>query len=229
MDICFFWICQNHDSMKSIPPWPLLIFLALSISSGSLTAAPATLGGSVFQTSPTYPKYNTGHLEFRDPSGKKWPVFFFGKPSTSGRLDLAPQKPLLRLSWTFDQRSQRLGDQSRRVLGELLTATNLPVVSLELTQITGLKPVTGNAGVSGKDLEGQVQGTLTLGKKIPIVGKAIFKFQDPKVDQRNPGVMVEILFTFSSADLELKQMTGPIDGRISLTAYRDAKPATMTP
>jgi polyisoprenoid-binding protein YceI len=189
---------------------PLIIaLLALA------AAAPAQEAATEYHVTSAFPKYVTADIEFRDPSGAKWPKFFYGKPANeSGRIVFDPAKPAANFALLYDQMAQDKGDQSRKVLGELphpLTA------ALTITAMGAIEPVAKSKDKSTHTAE--LAGTLEIaGRKIPVKAPASFRRHDGKGDEKNPALMLDAQFTIRAATLGLKA-PGDVAVRFGLTAY----------
>jgi hypothetical protein len=196
--------------------------LLLSLVGCALRAAEALAPPPTdFRVSSAFPKYITADIEFRDPSGKKWPNFFHGKPSTeAGYLRLGPGQPAAAFTLLCDKMAQEKGDQSRKVLGEMCAPDKPPVVTLT---VAGLGPIVSVAK-NGQDKAGQtaeLSGTLDVaGRKVPVKAAATFRHHR-KGDEKNLALMLDGQFTIKAADLGLKTLpaSAPIAVRFSLTAY----------
>ena len=203
------------------------ILLALSLPAAPAPAPPAP----VFRVISTFPKYHTADIEFRDPSGAKWPNFFYGKPATeTGFLNLTPAKPAATFTLLCDKMSQDRGDQSRKVLGELCTPEKFPTVTLTITAMTPPQ----DAPATGKDKGTQtteLTGTLDLaGRKIPIQATTKLRHHNGKGDEKNAALMLDGRLTLTAAELGLKSLpaTAPIQIRFGLTAYPPGAAAQTT-
>ena len=175
-----------------------------------------------FRVSSAFPKYITADIEFRDPSGAKWPNFFHGKPATeAGYIRLGPGQPAAAFTLFCDKMAQERGDQSRKVLGELSAPDKPPVVTLT---IAGMGPIV-SAAKSGKDKVGQtseLSGTLDVaGRKVPVKAATTLRHHSGKGDEKNRALMLDGKFTVKAADLGLKTLPAgaPIEVRFGLTAY----------
>ena len=75
------------------------MFLALFCTAVLHAAdAPAPAPLTDFRVTSAFPKYLTADIEFRDPTGAKWPNFFYGKPANdAGYIRLDAAKPAGRL------------------------------------------------------------------------------------------------------------------------------------
>ncbi len=205
----------------NVERWTFLLLFALSFLASLHAAAPAP-PAPVFRVISTFPKYNTADIEFRDPSGAKWPSFFYGKPATeTGFLNLTPAKPVATFTLLCDKMPQDKGDQSRKVLGEICTPEKSPTVTLTITAMTPPQ----DAPATGKDKGTQtteLTGTLDLaGRKIPINATTKLRHHNGKGDEKNAALMLDGRLTLTAADLGLKTLpaTAPIQIRFGLTAY----------
>lgn len=195
---------------------PVALFAAPAPPAPPTPAAPA-----FYRVISSFPKYVTTDVEFRDPSGVKWPNFFYGKPATdTGYINLDPAKPAAAFSVLCDKMAQANGDQSRRVLGDLCPAGQAPQVTLA---ITGMGPL--QAATNAKEKNTQVAdctGFLQIGAaKVPVRIAVSFRPHGGKGDEKNIALLVEGKFTLKAGDLGLKSLApgAPIEGRFGLTAY----------
>src|SRR5262245_43912168 len=116
-----------------------LAFAAAALTLGVLAAPAADTKGrrlpepaAVFRLRPDWPRHVTCDVEFRDPADVLWPTFFYGKPAAAGTFTFDPVEPQAAFRVTCNHRAQKHGDQSRRVLGELLGGDPGPVVTFEV-------------------------------------------------------------------------------------------------
>lgn len=213
----------SERSTLNVERWAFLLLLALSCLASLHAASPAPAPPApVFRVISTFPKYHTADIEFRDPSGAKWPNFFYGKPATeTGFLNLTPTMPAATFTLLCDKMSQDKGDQSRKVLGELCAPEKSPTVTLTITAMTPPQ----DAPATGKDKGTQtteLTGTLDLaGRKIPIKATTKLRHHNGKGDEKNAALFLDGRFTLTAADLGLKSLpaTAPIHIRFGLTAY----------
>ena len=69
---------------------------------------------TVFAVTSAFPKYVAADIEFRDPTGAKWPNFFHGKPATdSGVISLEAAKPAANFTLLCDKMAQDRGARPR--------------------------------------------------------------------------------------------------------------------
>ena len=212
-------------SPLNVERWAFLLLLTLSFLASLHAAAPASAPPApIFRVISAFPKYNTADIEFRDPSGTKWPSFFYGKPATeTGFLNLTPTKPAATFTLLCDKMSQDRGDQSRKVLGELCAPEKSPAVTLTITAMTPPQ----DAPATGKDKDkssqtSELTGTLELaGRKIPIQATTKLRHHTGKGDEKNTALLLDGRFTLTAAELGLKALpaTAPIAIRFGLTAY----------
>ena len=121
-------------------PWAIIMIVA---SSGELASAdnPKTpADGTVFLVSPSAPKHATCDLEFRDASGEMWPSFYYGKPLAAGSFVYDASSPKAAFELNCDKAVQTQGDQSRRVLGELVVDGKSPPA---VFRVTAARPARG--------------------------------------------------------------------------------------
>lgn len=196
-------------------------------------AAPPPADGTMFLFKPDIPKWVTVDAEFRDPQGKAWPSFLYGKPiDGSATIRGGALDAHFTVACTFV--CQPRGDQSRRVLGELVKGEQAPALRFTLESLG--KPQT--IELSGMDAKGKPvtrtvefcegKGTLELGnQKIPVTPRVTFQFGKTQGVWRGPGkidkpvdsVHLDAWLTFKASDLGLKAF-GPdrgIDLRIGMS------------
>ena len=201
-------------TMKLRALFPLL--LALNVSAQE--PAPPT----AFRVTSAFPKYVTADIEFRDPTGAKWPNFFSGKPANdAGIISLDPAKPAASFALLCDKMAQDRGDQSRRVLGELCPPEKPPAVTLTITALSALQPAA--AGAKDKvSATADLTGTLEIaGRKLPVKAATTFRNHNGKGDEKNTALMLDGKFALKAADLGLKTFApaAAIEIRFGLTAY----------
>ncbi len=202
--------------MKALSLFALL--LALNVSAQE--PAPPT----EFRVTSAFPKYVTADIEFRDPTGAKWPNFFSGKPANdAGVISLSPSKPSASFTLLCDKMAQDRGDQSRRVLGELCPPEKPPPVTLTITAMSAPQPPA--AGAKDKDKAAStadLTGTLEIaGRKLPVKAVTTFRNHSGKGDEKNAALMLDGKFTLTPADFGLKTLApaSVIEVRFGLTAY----------
>ena len=61
-------------------------------------------------------------ISFRDPTDRKWPVFFCGRPEAKGSFTYPSGRPEPALSFLCDVLAQPQGEQDGRILGQLIRA-----------------------------------------------------------------------------------------------------------
>ena len=193
--------------MKILPLFALL--LALNVSAQE--PAPPT----EFRVTSAFPKYVTADIEFRDPTGAKWPNFFHGKPANdAGAISLDPAKPAASFALLCDKMAQDKGDQSRRVLGALpqpLAAT------LTITAMTAPQPAAKSKSKATHTAE--LTGTLELaGRKLPVRAQAGCWLHDGKGDEKNRALMLDGAFSIKGTDLGLRDVA-QVSVRFGLTAF----------
>ena len=197
---------------------PFTLLIALSL------AAHAQDPATSFAVTSAFPKYVTADIEFRDPSGAKWPNFFYGKPATdAGIIDLNPTKPTASFTLVCDKMAQDRGDQSRRVIGELCAPEKPPVLTLTVSGIGPLQATV--AGAKDKNKPGssaELTGTLDIaGRKLPVKALTSFRQHDGKGYEKNAALMLDGKFTIKASTLGLKTLapTADIEVRFGMTAY----------
>lgn len=168
------------------------------------------------------PRLRGADIEFRDPTGEKWPNFLYGKPAgDAGVISLNPAKPAASFALLCGKMAQDRGDQSRRVLGELCPPEKPPAVTLTITSICALQSAA--AGAKGKPgATADLTGTIEIaGRKLPVKAAATFRNHDGKGDEKNAALLLDGKFALKAADLGLKTVPAAsvIEVRFALTAY----------
>lgn len=186
--------------------------------------------GTTFYLSAAYPKYVTADIEFRDPSGAKWPVFVYGKPADGGTFVYDPARPKASFSLVSDQMCQNRGDQGRRILGETVSDEKPPVITFTVKRIGPVRSET----IEETDSKGRkrtrqeefcdADAELLIGRHATAV-KARLTFRLPGVHQKETAYLTAT-FQTTGRDLGLKAegATGPIDVRASVSAYPTKEP-----
>lgn len=208
-------------SLSPFSPLPALTLLLLTTLAALAQPASTPPTPQAYQLSPDFPRYHTAHIEFRDPSGARWPSFLYGKPAGNGTLTLTP--PAASFSLVLTNRPQKNGDQSRRVLGELFQT---PAQGAATVRITGLGPVT--AGTAPETMQTTFLGTLEInGKQIPINAPATLKLNKAgRGDEKNEAILADFTLQTSPTTLGLRTLPSesPITIRIALSAYAPSSP-----
>ena len=187
------------------------------------SAAPAPApSGAFYRVISSSPKYVTANLEFRDPTGAKWPNFFYGKPATdTGHLRLDGSKSIANFTLLLDKMAQDKGDQSRKVLGDLCAPEKYPAITLTVTGMSAPQ----DAATGGKDKGTQVAeltGTLELGgRKIPVKIPTKLRPHNGKGDEKNAALFLDGKATLPASALGLKTLAAetPIEIHFGLSAY----------
>ena len=187
--------------------------------------APATPPeGTTFHFLPDIPKYVTVDAEIRDRAGKFWPSFLSGKP-VSGEFTYKAAQPEVKFAVGCSTIAQNKGDQSRRILGELVKNEEPPKFEFFLESIGTLK----SASFESPDRKGNKQtrtveyaegkGTLLLGdKRIAVSPKITYSFSGPKEGGLDT-VRISAWLTVTGKELGLTApgSEGDIDIRISMS------------
>ncbi len=193
----------------------------------AVASAPA---GSGFRVTTAFPKYVTADIEFRDPSGAKWPTFFYGRPAnTTGVIQTDAAKPQAAFVLLCDKLVQSAGDQSRKVLGELCPPGQTPTVSLDIQSMSPLQaPAASGKGKPGPSTA-TLQGVLEIsGRKVPVKMATTFQEHSGKGDEKNAALVLEGRCELKASDLGLKALPpgAPITIRFGLTAYPESAAAS---
>lgn len=206
--------------MKNLLP---VLLAVMPFSCGLLPAADAPAPApAAFRVTSTFPKYVTADIEFRDPTGAKWPSFFYGKPATeAGYIRLGPGQPAAGFALLCDKMAQDRGDQSRKVLGELCPPEKPPAVTLTITAMGALQgPPAGSKDKAAQATE--LTGLLDIGgRRIPVKLATTLRHHSGKGDEKNIALMLDGRGTLKASDLGLKALapTAPVEVRLGLTAY----------
>ena len=197
-----------------------LCLLALLLTAFTGDRAAAQSAATIFQFSPDFPKYVTCDLEFRDPTDQRWPNFLYGKP-LGGQFKFDPARPEAAFSFRCDHLAQKHGDQSRRILGDLLRTGEDVVVTVIVTGVSPLQPA-----AKSKDkfaYSTRLTGTLELaGKKLPFAAETTLRIHDGKKgDEKNAGLMGDAGFELPAGALGLKSLAAdaPVRVRFGFSAY----------
>ena len=216
-----------EGSILNVTRWsfrPLLTTFALLFTIPTLhSAAPAPAAtGALYRVISSSPKYVTADLEFRDPSGNKWPNLFYGKPATdTGHLRLDGPKSIANFTLLLDKMAQDKGDQSRKVLADLCAPEKYPTLTLTITSMSAPQ----DAATGGKDKGTQaadLTGTLDLGgHKIPVKIPTKLRPHNGKGDEKNAALFLDGKLTLPAATLGLKSLPAdaPIEIHFALSAY----------
>ena len=196
----------------------LILFIALHCV--ALRAADAPALQTDFRVTSAFPKYLTADLEFRDPTGAKWPNFFYGKPANdAGHLRLGAQ-PAASFTLLCDRMAQEKGDQSRKVLGELYAPDKPPVVTLTIIAMGAIQPAADARDKSAQSAE--LTGALEVGgRKLSVKALTRLRHHSGQGDEKNIALMLDGRFTLKTVDLGLKAIPAAalIEVRFTLTAY----------
>ena len=175
-----------------------------------------------FRVTAAFPKYVTADIEFRDPTGAKWPNFFYGKPANNaGIISLDTAKPAANFALLCDKMAQDRGDQSRRVLGDLCPPEKPPVLTLTITAVGPLQPAAAG-GKNKNAVRSDLTGTLEIaGRKLPVKVATTLLNHDGKGDEKNRALMLDGHCTLKATDLGLKALppAALVEMRFGLTAY----------
>jgi hypothetical protein len=208
---------MNTMMMRNI----LFSLLSLALVSGMALAQKGKSppeAGTVFHVSNTSPSWATCDIEFRDPTDVRWPTFFYGKPAGTGTFTYHPKQPRAELAMRCDQRVQKNGDQSRRVLGELLQDSKAPVVTLTIKKM-GEQTSQGSEGKKSSSYAPTDAELDIDGKKVAVKAKATFRWGYRKGSDTPESVYIDLQFSLNAADLGLKNAGMTINGRAGITAY----------
>jgi hypothetical protein len=183
------------------------------------------------------PKWITVDAEFRDRGDKHWPSFIIGRPE-SGTLTTKDGKLSGNFTLLANRPIQNQGDQSRRVLGELLKDGKSPEFRLTIDSIT---PTVKTYERTSTDAKGKTQtqtveyveakGTIELaGKTIPVTPKLTYSFGKTagvysgpgKISAATDSIRGAAWLTLPARDLGLS-LSGDIDIRVGFSAVAAKK------
>jgi hypothetical protein len=180
--------------------------------------------GTSFHFHPDVPKYVTVDAEIRDRARKFWPSFLSGKP-VSGEFVFKAAHPEAKLTVACTTICQNRGDQSRRILGELVKNELPPKFEFTLESIGPKK----TQEFSSADKKGNPQtrtveyyeskGVLEIGaKKLDVSPRITLNYQGPKNGPLET-VKLNAWLTVSGKDLGLTApgTEGEIDIRIGMS------------
>lgn len=180
----------------------------------------------MFLQSAEAPKYVTFDIEFRDPAAKRWPNFAYGKPAAAGKLIYDPKKPTINVSLKTDKGVQLQGDQSNRVIGDLIANEQFPTITVHLTDADTFKTVPMEREEKGKKVTKEtevmpVKGELVIGsQKVPFTALATIEYHTEKNQPLPNWLTLNIKTEVSGKSLGLKQ-DNPVAIRISTTVYTE--------
>lgn len=187
---------------------------------------PLPQAGQEFSFSVETPKHMTCNIDFCDPTDAMWPNFVGGRGA--GRFVFDVSGPKGEFAITFDRLNQKNGDQSRRILGELIKPDQPFVVTLSVKSIGAFKEETieetDNKGKTKQRsaLLSPMSGTLDVaGHKIPFEAKAQVRPSGPKDSDKVESIYFDLRWTIQGKDLGLKTegATGPIEVYACLQAF----------
>ena len=195
-----------------------LILLCAMMAWGAVAQVSPSPGN--FKVSPEFPKYVTAHVEFRDPTGQRWPSFFYGKPASAGTISIAGAKPNASVAFQCDKRPQKNGDQSRRVLGEIFPSAQDGIVRVQIEEIS---PVASLPNGKKEEFQTTFIGSVDVaGRKIAMTAPGTLRVhQGGRSDEKNEALFGELQFDVKASDIGLKTFAPDALIRIgaSFTAY----------
>lgn len=204
------------------------LFLASTTATARDKVKRSPVEGQTFTLSPSTPKHVTCDVEFRDPTGEKWPMFFYGRPASDGRYVYSAQRPTASFTVKCDHMCQPKGDQSRKVLGELVKGDTPPVVTFAVTAASAIREKTAEYVDSRgrkktKKYEYSImKGVLDVGgRKSNVEAEATFKYRYGRNATAPESVYIEAKFTMRGKDLGLREADAPaeVSVRVGTTAY----------
>ncbi|MEI7687202.1 MAG: hypothetical protein WCL32_19465 [Planctomycetota bacterium] len=206
---------------------------AFERSAGGKSTKPATQPeDAIYNLKSDIPKWITVDAEFRDRGEKHWPSFIIGRPE-SGTLTTKDGKLSGSFTLLANRPIQNQGDQSRRVLGELIKDGKSPDFRLTIDSI---EPTVKTFDRTSTDSKGKAQiqtveyveakGTIEFGgKKIPVTPKLTYNFGKTsgvysapgKISPATDSIRGAAWLTLPARDLGLS-LGGDIDIRIGFSA-----------
>lgn len=209
-----------------LPRWSVLLVTVLLLTAGA-EKKNAAADGTVFYFHPGVPKFINCDAEFRDPTGERWPNFFYGRPAEGGTLTYSASASKGEYVVSFDQMCQPNGDQSRKVLADLITAGAVPKVGLQVKSIGPITAQLIQEPGAKKPIQADaapVAAILTLGSRQgPLNGQATFRWLRDKGSEAPNGVLITTQFSAKGEELGLSSMAGKaIDLRFTACATLEA-------
>jgi len=177
--------------------------------------------GQVFYFSRDNPRHATCDVEFRHPSEKMWPCFFYGRPA-EGTFEYDPASPKAAFTIVCDRMCQAHGDQRRKIIGELVKPDKPPVVSFVVKGMSAFRKDRVEPPGKGKRTENDaadLDATLDIdGKKQAVQATGFFKYEGEKGADTVSQVRIVATITLKGSDLGLKaeEAQGPISVRIEM-------------
>ncbi|MEI6232949.1 MAG: hypothetical protein WCT04_07850 [Planctomycetota bacterium] len=185
---------------------------------------PIPADGTVFHFNADVPKYVTVDAEVRDRAGKFWPSFLSGKP-VNGECVVKTAGLEPRFTVACNTIAQNKGDQSRRILGELVKNEQAPKFEFTLSALGPLK----TQELSSVDKKGTAQtrtveyfegkGTLEFGaKKLDVAPRVTVGYRGPK-EGGVDGVRLTAWLSLTAKELGLSALPpeSEIDVRIGMS------------
>jgi hypothetical protein len=186
--------------------------------------------GKVFVLRPDVPSWATCDVEFRDPADNLWPNFFHGRPGAQGTFSYDGKAPKASFVLSCDTLVQGQGDQSRRVLGELLGTVPAPAARLTVRSLgqvrSEVEETTDDRGETVRQpVEfAPLQGTLEVaGRQVDVNGKARYRFNKPRAPAEVESVVLDLRFKVRASDLGLTRLKGNVECRAGAVGYATPK------
>jgi len=169
---------------------------------------PVPAESTAFHFSSEAPKYVTVDAEIRDRAGKFWPSFLSGKPVSGEWIFKAPQ-PEAKFTVACTANAQNKGDQSRRILGELVKNEQPPKFEFTLHS----PGVINTRELSSIDAKGKMQtrtveyfeakGMLEIGaSRIEVAPRVTVNYHGPN-EGGTDSVHLNVWLTLSAKELGL--------------------------
>ncbi len=185
---------------------------------------PVPAEGTVFYFSPDVPRHITVDAEIRDRAGEFWPSFFAGKP-VAGEFVFKSAQPEPRFTVACNTIAQNRGDQSRRILGELVKNEQAPKFAFALSSMGPLKTqelssIGRKGNVETRTVEFfEGKGTLEIGsKKLDVSPRITVNYQGSKEGGAD-GVRLNAWLALTAKELALSapDLGSVIDIRLGMS------------
>lgn len=181
-------------------------------------------------------KHITVDAEFRDAKGAFWPSFLSGKP-LSGQVVKQGDAAVGALAVECTTWCQPKGDQTRRVLGELIKGDVPPKLTFAISALGAVKTeAITETDKNGKAVEKVLtfqDATATLdigGTTVAVKPKCTVRWKAGARDGTSVGVRITAYCTIKGSDLGLKTLgSEEIDVRISMTGTETQGPQPKAP
>ncbi|MFP4106008.1 MAG: hypothetical protein ACLFVU_07950 [Phycisphaerae bacterium] len=197
--------------------------LAVTLGQGAKKNKPKLQDGQTFHVTESYPRYVTVDMEFRDVADKKWPSFTYGRPVGKGTFTYTNNGPKGSFTLACDRICQPQGDQSRRVLGEIVRDAEIKPITFEVKSFGPAKErtVTEKKGKGTRKRTynyAPAKGVLTIdGKATPIEAECTWEY--PATVAKCMQITFRLEIDGKKLGLEAPGSTGPLSIRITTSAF----------